>query len=56
MKPLAAIITVGCRLNHADSGLMHARLAAAGMEVTEYEKLSEPPALVVVNACAVTAS
>ena len=56
MKPLAAIITVGCRLNHADSGLMHARLAAAGMEVTEYEKLSEPPALVVVNACAVTAN
>lgn len=56
MKPLAAIITIGCRLNHADSGLMHARLSASGMEVAEYEKLSGPPALVVVNSCAVTAN
>lgn len=56
MKPVAAIITVGCRLNHADSGLIHARLAAAGYTVAEYAETSVPPSLVIINGCAVTAN
>ena len=30
MDKLARIITLGCRLNHADSALLTARLEAAG--------------------------
>lgn len=56
MKPQAAVFTIGCRLNHADSGLIHARLAAAGYTVVEYGRFSGAPELVVVNGCAVTAN
>jgi len=51
-KKYAAIVTLGCRLNTADSALMTARLVQAGYEMAE----SNAPHLdlAVLNTCAVT--
>jgi threonylcarbamoyladenosine tRNA methylthiotransferase MtaB len=52
-KKFAAIYTLGCRLNSADTALMHSRLIAAGYTLKEidYPQLD----LIIVNSCAVTA-
>ncbi|MBR7156424.1 MAG: tRNA (N(6)-L-threonylcarbamoyladenosine(37)-C(2))-methylthiotransferase MtaB [Lentisphaeria bacterium] len=50
---LARIVTLGCRLNHADSALLMARLQNLGYTLTDDETL--PCELIVVNSCAVTA-
>jgi len=34
-KPSARIITLGCRLNHADSALLAGRLQSAGYTLTD---------------------
>ena len=49
----ARIITLGCRLNHADSALLTARLEAAGYSLCDDPRA--PVDLIVVNTCAVTA-
>ena len=52
-EKFAAIYTLGCRLNSADTALMHSRLIAAGYTLKEidYPQLD----LIIVNSCAVTA-
>ena len=50
---MARIITLGCRLNHADSALLTARLEAAGFTLCDDPRC--PVDLIVVNSCAVTA-
>lgn len=50
---LARIITLGCRLNHADTALLMARLQHLGYTLTDDETLACD--LIVVNSCAVTA-
>jgi len=47
----ARIVTLGCRLNAADSALMYTSLAECGYEPSE----TEIPDLLIVNTCAVTA-
>ena len=49
----ARIITLGCRLNHADTALLTARLEAAGCTLCDDPR--SPVDLIVVNTCAVTA-
>lgn len=49
----ARIVTLGCRLNHADTALLTARLAEAGYAVCDDPAI--PVDLIVVNTCAVTA-
>ena len=49
----ARIVTLGCRLNHADTALLTARLAEAGYAVCDDP--ARPVDLIVVNTCAVTA-
>ena len=51
----AAIVTLGCRLNQADSALLCDRLAKAGFKIVE-EDGEDSPNLIVVNSCAVTAT
>ena len=53
MNKLARIITLGCRLNHADSALLTARLEAAGYTLCDDPHC--PADLILVNTCAVTA-
>ena len=53
MKKSARIVTLGCRLNHADTALLTARLEAAGYSLCDDPRL--PVDLIVVNTCAVTA-
>ncbi len=53
MKKSARIVTLGCRLNHADTALLTARLEAAGYVLCENPKI--PVDLILVNTCAVTA-
>ena len=52
MNRKAIVLTLGCRLNTADSALLVSRLAEAGYEVAES---AEKAALAVVNSCTVTA-
>ncbi|MCQ2378826.1 MAG: radical SAM protein, partial [Victivallaceae bacterium] len=51
--PKSAIITLGCRVNGADTALLTDRLERAGYEVTEFPAADTD--LVIVNTCAVTA-
>ena len=53
MKKTARIVTLGCRLNHADTALLSARLEAAGYILCENPEV--PVDLILVNTCAVTA-
>jgi threonylcarbamoyladenosine tRNA methylthiotransferase MtaB len=48
----ASIFTLGCRLNQAESSLLHARLDAAGYTLVPH---GEPADLGIVNTCTVTA-
>lgn len=54
MAKHAAIITLGCRLNHADTALLTRRLERAGYELVPAD-FPEQLDLVIVNSCAVTA-
>ena len=49
----ARIVTLGCRLNHADTALLTARLTEAGYTLCDDPAV--PVELIVVNTCAVTA-
>jgi threonylcarbamoyladenosine tRNA methylthiotransferase MtaB len=46
-----AIATLGCKVNQYDSAIIEARLAALGMERTEFDRLAE---VYIVNTCTVT--
>jgi threonylcarbamoyladenosine tRNA methylthiotransferase MtaB len=46
-----AIATLGCKVNQYDSAIIEARLAALGMERTEFDQLAE---VYVVNTCTIT--
>ena len=52
---IASIITLGCRLNQAESALITARLERMGYTVIPYSPQSEPD-LLILNSCAVTAT
>lgn len=54
-RKTAAAITLGCRLNQADTALIFGRLKAAGYEILEPET-SEPLDLIIINSCAVTSA
>ena len=54
MTKKAVIITLGCRLNHADTALLTRRLQRAGFELVPQNFAGEPD-LVLLNSCAVTA-
>lgn len=49
----ASVVTLGCRLNQADSALICDRLRKCGFEIVS-EDSEESPSLIVVNSCAVT--
>ena len=51
----AAVVTLGCRLNQADSALLSNRLIKAGFQIVE-EDGEDSPNLIIVNSCAVTAT
>ena len=51
----AAVVTLGCRLNQADSALLSDRLMKAGFKIVE-ENDEDSPNLIVVNSCTVTAT
>lgn len=51
----ARIITLGCRLNQADTALLTCRLQKMGYRV-QPENAVEAPELVIINSCAVTAA
>ena len=51
MTGFARIVTLGCRLNAADSALMYTALAECGYKPSE----KETPDVLIVNTCAVTA-
>lgn len=51
----AAVVTLGCRLNQADSALLSDRLVKAGFSMIE-EDGEESPNLIIVNSCTVTAT
>ncbi len=51
----ALIVTLGCRLNTADSALLTCRLRQAGYEMLAPDTPKGTPDLIVVNSCAVTA-
>lgn len=53
MTKKAQIFTLGCRLNHADTALLSARLKNAGYELVDC--CAENPDLIVLNSCAITA-
>ncbi len=53
-KKTAAIITLGCRLNQADSALITSRLRKMNFEIVSADSSSSPN-LIFVNSCAVTA-
>ena len=54
MAKNAVIITLGCRLNHADTALLSRRLQNAGFELVPQNSAEEPD-LVLLNSCAITA-
>ncbi|MBP5183268.1 MAG: tRNA (N(6)-L-threonylcarbamoyladenosine(37)-C(2))-methylthiotransferase MtaB [Lentisphaeria bacterium] len=49
----ASVVTLGCRLNQADSSLLCHRLRKCGFQIVP-EDSEENPSLIVVNSCAVT--
>ena len=51
----ASVVTLGCRLNQADSALLSDRLRKAGFEIVG-EDHEDSPSLIVINSCAVTAT
>ncbi len=53
-KRTAAIATLGCRLNQADSALLNDRLRKMGFEIVSTDAPSSPN-LIIVNSCTVTA-
>ena len=53
MAKKAAIITLGCRLNHADTALLTRRLECAGFEAVASDTAQLD--LILINSCAVTA-
>ena len=52
---IASIITLGCRLNQAESALITSRLEQMGYSVVPYDRDAHPD-LIVLNSCAVTAT
>lgn len=55
MNRNASIVTLGCRLNQADSALIAGRLERMGIELKPYSA-EESRDIVIVNSCAVTAT
>jgi len=55
LKKKVRTITIGCRLNQADTGLLCGRLVKAGYSLTGGHS-AEVPDIVIVNTCSVTAS
>ncbi len=55
IRKTAAVLTLGCRLNQADSALIHSRLQRMGFEIVAADA-SPGPSLIIVNSCAVTAT
>jgi threonylcarbamoyladenosine tRNA methylthiotransferase MtaB len=55
IKKTAAAVTLGCRLNQADTALIFGRLKEAGYEILESDT-AEPLDLIIINSCAVTAA
>ena len=55
MNRNASIVTLGCRLNQADSALIAGRLERMEIELKPYSA-DEPRDILIVNSCAVTAS
>ncbi|MBR2425778.1 MAG: tRNA (N(6)-L-threonylcarbamoyladenosine(37)-C(2))-methylthiotransferase MtaB [Lentisphaeria bacterium] len=53
-RKTAAVLTLGCRLNQADSALLSGRLQRLGFEIVDADA-SVSPNVIVVNSCAVTA-
>ena len=53
MSRTAVIITLGCRLNHADTALLSARLKNSGYELRD--DFAVEPDLILLNSCAITA-
>ena len=53
MTKNALIITLGCRLNHADTALLSTRLAKAGYNLIDESEKN--PDLIILNSCAITA-
>lgn len=53
MARTAVIITLGCRLNHADTALLSSRLKNAGYELRD--DFAVEPDLIILNSCAITA-
>ena len=51
----ASVVTLGCRLNQADSALLCDRLRRCGFQIVD-EDYEESPNLVIVNSCTVTAT
>ena len=51
----AAVVTLGCRLNQADSSILSDRLRKAGFQIVG-EDNEDSPNLIVINSCAVTAT
>ena len=51
----AMAVTIGCRLNQADTALIFGRLVSGGYTIIENSKKKRPD-LIIVNSCAVTAS
>jgi len=49
----AALLTLGCRLNQADSALLSGRLRKMGFEIVPADSASSPN-LIIVNSCSVT--
>ncbi|MBO4490322.1 MAG: tRNA (N(6)-L-threonylcarbamoyladenosine(37)-C(2))-methylthiotransferase MtaB [Lentisphaeria bacterium] len=52
----AAVLTLGCRLNQADSALIQSRLRRMGFQLVSAENADASPNVIVVNSCAVTAT
>ena len=52
----AAVLTLGCRLNQADSALIQSRLRNMGFQLVSAENADASPNVIVVNSCAVTAT
>ncbi len=50
----ALVMTLGCRLNHADTALLNSRLIKSGYTLIGDDKTSSPD-LIVLNSCAITA-
>ena len=54
MKPItAAVMTLGCRLNQADSALLNDRLIRLGFQIVSPDASSSPN-LILINSCTVT--